>query len=301
MAAYEEIRLTGDENYPLSLLVFTSPDAAASVQIIHGMEEHKERYIPFAEFLQKNGFHVILPDLRGHGKDAPLLSHVADRDGAGLLIRDERLITGYIRKRFKDLPVFLFAHSMGTIIARVLLQTDSGAYAKAALSGYVCPNPLSGIAVALGSAVNVLKKPKGHSGLLTGLALGPYKKAVKNRETDCDWLSFNRENVRNYLADPLCGAEFTVGSYNALFRLLHQMGKCESDSRLNTELPILLLSGQEDPCTGGEKGRTASRAPLEKSGYKNISVITYAGMRHEILNEDDRDQVYQDTLNFYRR
>lgn len=298
--SYEEIRLSAAENYSLSVLVFESPEAKASVQIIHGMEEYKERYLPFAEFLQKNGFNVILPDLRGHGKDAPLLSHIADENGADLLIRDQRAITEYIQKRFHALPIDLIGHSMGSIIARVLLQTDSASYAKTVLSGYVCPNPLSGIAVTLGKVVRGLKKPKGHSALLTNLALGPYSKAVPNHETALDWLSYNKENVRRYIADPLCGVEFTVGSYNALFTLLHRMGSDRPIPNLNARMPILLLAGEDDPCTGGEKGRAASKALLEKNGFRAISARTYQGMRHEILNEKDREKVYQDVLEFYR-
>ena len=298
MSEYEKISLKSAENYSLSLLVFESAAAKATVQIVHGMEEHKERYIPFAQFLSENGFNVVISDLRGHGEDAPLLSHIADRNGEGLLVRDQQVITGYIKDRFKDLPVYLFGHSMGTIISRVLLQKDSGEYKKVVLTGYVNPNPLSGVAVTLGNTVRALKKPQGHSALLTNLALGPYSKAVKDAKTGLEWLSYNEENVKKYIEDPLCGVEFTNGSYCALFHLLNRMGKTECYKNVNAELPFLLAGGVDDPCTGGEKGRADSKALLEKAGFKNISVITYPMMRHEILNEDDKEKVYSDILEF---
>ena len=105
------------------------------------MEEHKERYYDFALFLAENGLHVVVSDLRSHGEDAPVLSHIADQRGDRLLIRDQQLIAGWIADKFPGLPLMLFGHSMGSIISRVLLQTDSPKYAKTALSGYVSPNP----------------------------------------------------------------------------------------------------------------------------------------------------------------
>ena len=298
MIEHETIKLDAPGSYSLSLLVVKSPDPKGCVQVVHGMEEHKERYLPLADFLAKHGFHVILSDLRGHGKDAPLLSHIADKDAENLLIYDQQHITKYIKERYPDLSLILFAHSMGTIISRVLLQTDSKEYSKVILSGYVAPNAMSSIAVALGSLMKTLKGSKGHSKMLTSLALGPYVKAVQDRKTDLDWLSYNSDNVQAYIADPLCGEEFTVGSYSALFRLLNKMGKANLSKNINEKLPILLLGGEDDPCTGGEKGRAESKALLQKAGFHNTSVITYTGMRHEILNEKEKDRVFQDILEF---
>lgn len=297
MMDYETYALNNG-NYSLSLFLFESPDPKAVIQVVHGMEEHKERYIPFARFLAGHGFHVVLSDLRGHGKDAPQLSHIADKNGEDLLISDQQKIRDLIKERYPQLPRILFGHSMGTIIARVLLQTDAKEYSKVILSGYVAPNPMSGIAVALGNCVKTFKGAKGHSSLLTNLALGPYIKAVPNRKTDLDWLSYNEENVQKYIADPLCGVEFTIGSYCALFHLLNRMGKPQLCQKTNPALPFLLIGGVDDPCTGGEKGRADSKDVLEKSGFRDITVITYPGMRHEILNETEKDNVYQDILTF---
>lgn len=93
MSTYEKVSLKGESDYSLSLFVFESPNAVGTIQMVHGMEEHKERYVPFAEFLSDNGFNVVISDLRGHGEDAPLLSHIADKGGEELLIKDQQLIT----------------------------------------------------------------------------------------------------------------------------------------------------------------------------------------------------------------
>ena len=294
----EKVTLLAAENYALSLAVFEAKKAKAVLQIVHGMEEHKERYYSFAEYLSENGITVVVSDLRGHGEDAPLLSHIADKNGVELLLQDQQQITKYIKERFKELPVMLLGHSMGSIITRDLIQSDSKEYQKVILSGYVNPNGASGIAVFLGNVVKLFKGPKGHSKLLTTLAVGQFSKTIENKKTDLDWLSYNEDNVNAYIADPLDGVEFTVGSYNALFRLLNWMGKAKRYKEVNKELPILLAGGVDDPCTGFEKGRAASKKVLEKAGFANISVITYENMRHEILNETEKEKVYKDFLEF---
>ena len=192
---FEKVALKSVNDYSLSLALFDLEKPKAVIQMVHGMEEHKERYYEFAEYLNKNGYAVVVSDLRGHGSEAPILSHIADKKGEELLIKDQQEITKYINNRYKEVPIYLFAHSMGTIISRVLLQTDSKKYAKVALSGYVNPNPISGVAVFLGNTVKLFKGSKKKSKLLTSLAMGPFTKAVKERKTDLDWLSYNEENI----------------------------------------------------------------------------------------------------------
>ena len=135
--------------------------------------------------------------------------------------------------------------------------------------------------------------------MLDHLIVGAFAQSIENRKTDLDWLSYNEDNVRRYQEDPLCGVEFTTGSYMALFRLLNKMGKTGEYRNINTDLPLLLVSGIDDPCTGGEKGRTASQQVLREAGFQHISVITYEHMRHEILQENDHRRVYEDLLDFF--
>ena len=159
--------------------------------------------------------------------------------------------------------------------------------------------PASHTANQCGTVFRAAKGSRAHSKVLNELALGSYGKSIPDRKTDLDWLSYDEENVRKYIADPLCGAEFTVGSYCALFHLLNRMQQAHACRDVNAEMPILLISGKDDPCTGGEKGRENSRALLEKSGFRNISAITHDHMRHEILNEHEHEKVYRELLDFF--
>ena len=296
----EKVFLDALEGYKLSLAVFPVEKPKAVLQMVHGMQEHKERYYSFIEFLNNNGYAVVISDMRGHGEDAPNLGHIADKKGEKILIDDQNKIYQYIKERFKGVPVYLFGHSMGSIISRVLLQESSANYQKVILSGYVAPNPASPVAVLLGNIVKCFGAKK-YSKLLAGLALGPYSKAVKDRKTELDWLSANGENVQNYINDPLCGFPFTNGSFSALFHLLNAIGKAKKYVNVNKELPFLLAGGEDDPCTAGEKGRANSKKVLEKAGFKNIEVATFKGMRHEILNEVEKDKFAQTMLDFLNK
>ena len=187
---------------------------------------------------------------------------------------------------------------MGTIIARRVLQLISKEYSKVVLSGY--PNPNAGGRVGMSLARNeaIVRGGDKYSKLLTNLVLGPFEKAVKGGDSKLDWLSYNKENVIKYENDPLCGVEFTIGSYNALFHLLDSMSRPWRYRNVNKELPIYLISGEDDPCTGGKGGRKASLQTLKVAGFKNIKVDTIEHMRHEILNEIDKEKVYKMILDF---
>ena len=298
MEEYQELTLASKDGYSLALRLYDTAEPKAVVKIIHGMEEHQGRYRAFAEYLQAAGYAVVTADLRGHGKTAPTLSHIAGWDGHVLLLDDEDVILDEIHKRWPGAPVDIVAHSMGSIIARAWLQTQSRGLHKVVLSGYPNPNSAAGAGILLTDVLSSFKGGKKHSKLVDGMVLGPFSKAIPDAKSPLDWLSYNAENVKRYEEDPLCGVPFTLGSYNALFRMIDLMNKPENYRDVRKDLPILLISGREDPCTGGEKGRQDSLEILQKAGFSELTVVTLDGMRHEILNENRRDEVCRDIIEF---
>ena len=299
--SYRIQTLASRDGYELSLRFYEADAPKAVVKFIHGMEEYQDRYEPFAEYLREAGYTVVTADLRGHGKNAPVLSHIADKEGHLRLLEDEEVILDEIHGRWPGMPVILFGHSMGTIIARAFLQKHSEEFHKVVLSGYPNPNSAAGAGIVLTEMIAAVKGGKGYSKMVDGMVLGPFAKAVPNAVTPQDWLSVNRENVQRYIADPLCGVRFTLGSYNALFHLIRMMDSPENYEEVRKDLPILLISGKEDPCTGGEKGRGDSENRLRRAGFRNLEIVTLDGMRHEILNETGREDVYRRILDFIEK
>lgn len=299
--SYRIQTLASRDGYELSLRFYEADAPKAVVKFIHGMEEYQDRYESFAEYLREAGYTVVTADLRGHGKNAPVLSHIADKEGHLRLLEDEEVILDEIHGRWPGLPVILFGHSMGTIIARAFLQKHSEEFHKVVLSGYPNPNGAAGAGIVLTEMIAAVKGGKGYSKMVDGMVLGPFAKAVPNAVTPQDWLSVNRENVQRYIADPLCGVRFTLGSYNALFHLIRMMDSPENYEEVRKDLPILLISGKEDPCTGGEKGRGDSENRLRRAGFRNLEIVTLDGMRHEILNENGREDVYLRILDFIEK
>lgn len=294
----ETVMIRAADGYRLCLHVFTVADPKGYIQLIHGMEEHQERYEPFVRQLNQAGYTVVSSDMRGHGKTAPVLGYFAEERGSYYLLADQVRITAYIKYRFHADRVILFAHSMGTIIARNLLQSQSQHYEKVILSGYPCINPAAGLGIRL---TGFLKKWKGgsyYSGLVQKLAVGMFNRKIPDRRTDVDWISVNKENVQAFIDDPYCGHGFRIAAFQDLFRLVQNMANIRKYHDVKGDLPILAIRGTEDPCTGGERGSAASLFVLQKAGFHVITSISYPGMRHEILNENDHEAVYTDILDF---
>lgn len=190
---------------------------------------------------------------------------------------------------------------MGTIITRVLLEDYSCHYNKVVLSGY--PNYQNGAyaGILVSNIIKLFKGPKYKSSFLSNLSIGQFNKAITNPKTDVDWVCKNEEVVKNYIDDSYCGIGFTCAAFKDLYKLVISMHKPHNYHNVNDKLEILMLRGIEDPCTGGSIGAEDSRKILTKAGLKNIKHIDYPKMRHEILNEDNKNQVYNDTLEFFQR
>lgn len=284
------------DNKQLALNIYEADETIAVCQVIHGMMEHQLRYKTLAEKLTKIGITVITSDLRGHGNktEESYLGHIESLDA---LIVDQLTITDYINKNYNK-PIYIFAHSMGTIITRNLLQKNDKLYSKVILSG--APNyiPVAGIGAALAGMISLFKGKFYKSKLLENMSIGNFNKIIDNPVTKSDWLSYNQENVKNYINDPYCGFPFTTIAYKTLFKAMAKMGKKYKYQVNNPNLPIYLIAGYDDPCTGGIKGILSTTKFLQKLGYP-INVKTYENMRHEILNETNPNEVYYDIINFF--
>lgn len=246
---------------------------------------------------------MVTSDMRGHGEHAPKLGFFKEKDGDRYLLSDQVQITAYIRERFQTEKVMIFAHSMGTIIARNLLCTQSHSYAKVVLSGF--PNYPGTQIIRIGFFLtNLLTRARGpmyHSRLVQQLSVGNFNKQIKHAKTEVDWICSDEQVVQAYLKDPYCGHGFSVSAFHDLYMLTTAMHQVSNYRDVNEALPILMIRGSEDPCTGYEKGAKDSVDTLKQAGFSNISTITYPHMRHEILNEKENEKVYADVIAFYEK
>lgn len=292
------------DNLPLSVAVFEPEgEVKGVVQFAHGMAEHKERYFGFMEYLAEAGYATIINDHRGHG------SSVLSPDDLGYfydetttyITKDVHQLTEYIKERIPGVPVYLFGHSMGSIVAREYLKHYDKDVDKVVLCGAPGSNPVAGVAKFL---IKMQTKKHGNryrSPLMYNLSVGGYAKAVPGAETECDWLSVNKENVAAYIKDPLCGFKFTLNGYKNLIGLLAAIFDNYGWKLANKNIPIHFIAGSADPVIGKESQWLASQNFLLKLGYNNVTGKLYEGLRHEILLEDSKEEVYKDVVEFLEK
>ena len=276
----------------------TKPDAVMFV--VHGMEEHRYRYDEFARYLADRGIAVVTYDLPGHGETDPDENRgwFGEKNGWNTLVNSAVDMALAAKKQFPKVPLFLFGHSMGSMIGRCFLQLHDGMIDGMILSGAPVYTPAATAGRLLASAVARRKGRKGHSALLDQLATGNFNKGIENPRTPVDWLSYSEENVDRYIEDPDSGFPFTIQGYRDLFDGMIRMNDLSLYRCNHPDLPIYMIAGEDDPCVGGEKGFHYSAERLRAAGYQNVGVRMFPGMRHEILQEDDRKIVYDDVLSW---
>lgn len=272
------------------------------VQISHGMCEHIDRYLPFFRFLASEGFVVCGNDHLGHGKSCQDSAHLgcfAPEKGYQYLIEDLHRITLQLQQRYPDLPVFLFGHSMGSMIARLYLSKYSSLLRGVVLCGTAGPNPASKAGMLLCRKIIASKGPMAHSVQLYKLIFGSYNRRYDHPKTEFAWLSRDDEMVNAYIADPLCGFEFTASGYLDLLCLQYYCNTRLWYKTLDQNLPMLMISGSMDPVGNYGKGIMQIERQLTKAGIHDLTVWLYPQARHELLNETNRDEVMRDVLSWF--
>ena len=272
-------------------------DAVAVIQVSHGMLEHAGRYENFAEAMNARGIAVIGHDHLGHGKTAcpGTLGKFSDRDGAVYVLEDIKRIADFTARQYPSVPHFLLGHSMGSFFVRRFLTIYGDEVDGAIIMGTGSKSPAI---LKLGmTAVRLAIKKEGrdyHNETLHRLVLGSYNKPFEPGETEHDWLSRDGAENRKYEADPDCRFIFSNGAYEDFFQVMIELGQKKQFERIPKTLPVLILSGDQDPV--GDKGRGVKKVYNEfrSLGLTNVRMKLYPQARHELLNERNRDEVYRD-------
>lgn len=272
----------------------------AVVQIHHGMAEHSERYIEFAEYLCSRGYAVIIHDMANHGRSnqsPELTGYFGETDGWKNLVEDMKKVMVIARKAYPSLPYFVFGHSMGSFITRCFIAKYGTGLSGAVICGTSGTNPLAGASLLFSNLIGKMKGTTHKSTLLDNAAFGAYNKGLAGR-TKFDWLTRVDEAVDAYIADPMCGFLFSAQGFHDLGELLIHANADAWYAAVDTNLPLCLISGAKDPVGNYGKGIEEVYQKLKQTDH-NISMKLYAEARHEILNEVNKDCVYDDVANFY--
>lgn len=271
--------------------------ARAMVQISHGMCEYFLRYEGFSHYLAEQGILVFGHDHLGHGNTAPdadSLGFTKTGGGAECLVEDVHLLSLSMKKENPDLPLILFGHSMGSFVARAVIERYGEDYAGAILCGTGGPDTPAAAGKLLASLLMKLFGERHRSPLLKSISFAGYNKRYEQPCNRNAWLTRDESVIEAYNADPYCQYVFTLRAYHDLFSLVAQVNRCEWAERVPRKLPLLLISGEEDPVGSWGKGVRMVGDLLRKAGHADLTQTLYSEMRHEILNELGKERVWED-------
>ncbi len=276
----------------------------AIVVIVHGMAEHSGRYDHFAQFLQENQITVLAHDQRGHGQSGEYnhdLGHLPPKLGWHLLIDDLARVIYQVRRQF-DCPLFLLGHSMGSFVCRRFVQQNQGMIDGLILSGtggHPGKAAIVGrqLALFLSQTVGAKRPAK----LLQKMTFAAFNRPFKPARTEVDWLTRDQSLVDSYVNDPYCGMMCTNGFYHELYDLSLSVNQPENDRFVSKDMPILLISGDHDPVGEMAVGVKQVYQNYRVHGINDVTLNLYTGGRHDILNEINRCEVYQDVLEWLQK
>lgn len=271
--------------------------AKGVLQIVHGMLEYIDRYEELAEYMASAGYFVAGHDHLGHGEsvnDPSELGYVGPQ-GAVLWLRDIELVRKMAASYAPKVPFIMLGHSMGSYLVRRYLIYHGERVNGAVIMGTGHQPALlvkTGLAV---SYLSMLRKgSRGQSSLLNNLTCEGFAKRYPDNAHTGSWMSRDPQVLIHALQDPKMNFQFTLNAFEALFRTVEEVVDAKRAARMPKDLPLLILSGEEDPVGENGKGVRRFTAMLRKIGMKNITCTLYPKNRHELIHDLDKEQVKEE-------
>lgn len=306
----EHVLLSPDDSQRIPVYLWQqaidSDSALGVIHISHGMAEHSLRYQALAGILNAAGYIVVAHDHRGHGPQtkASERGHYADTNGWQKVTGDIGVVQQWIAEQYPQLSCYLLGHSMGSFIAQGYLVGDTQ---KPAISGLILSGSNRDQKLKLAALRSVAASARGWNGprktsrVIQALTFGAFAKTVTSAKTGFDWLSRNEASVSDYINDPLCGFDCTNQLWCDLGQGLSQIRDKRTLTRVPLNLPILIISGDEDPVGDFGKGPRRLANAYRDTGHIDVSCVVMPGMRHEPFNEARREETINTLLDWLAR
>lgn len=271
----------------------------AVLQICHGVAEHIARYDAFARYLNGLGIAVVGHDHLGHGLSLPeggTPVYFGEGNTWNTVVDDIYVLHQRIRLWYPDVPLCIMGHSMGSFLTRTYLIRYPGTVKAAVIMGTGWqPKAVIAGGMAVAKAVGAVVGENGTSDLVTNLAFGAYNKLFAPNRTSCDWLSADEDNVDAYMADPLCGADATVGLFRQMLSGIRFNQKLSNLRQMDPRIPVLFVAGEKDPVGDCGNGVRRTYQEFRRAGVQDCTLKLYPGLRHEIRNEKaQQQQIFED-------
>ena len=271
----------------------------AVLQIVHGIAEFVERYDDCGNYLTERGYVVVAEDHMGHGQSI---------NGDGIqgyfhggwftAVEDTMQLMTDTRKEYPNLPYILFGHSMGSFMARTILckYPDSGINAAVICgTGWQPAFAMPAVIKLVDSVCKKTGETKPNE-KLQNLIFGSYNSKVEHPRTPYDWLSRDAKIVDAYIAHPLCGFTASAGLLRDMMKGIYFIEQSVNLNAMRKDLPVFFIAGGDDPVGSYGKGVRQAANAFQKAGMTDVSVRIYPLCRHEILNEINKEEIYEDVI-----
>lgn len=270
--------------------------ARAVLQLVHGMCEHKERYTAFMEYMASHGYACVIHDHRGHGhsiKKQDDLGYFYE-SGAEGMVEDIKVVNDWIRNRYPDRPIILFGHSMGSMAVRAFTRLYDDRIDGLIVCGSPSYNPAAPLGKMLAKLDCKINGDKNRPTHIQKLAVEGFNSAFKKEGRANAWVCSDKDVVDAYNQNPLCNFQFTSNGFYNLFSLMQMAYSSKGWKMSDPDLPIIFMSGEDDPCLVNLKKFKNAVNRIKKVGYTNVRNVVWPAMRHEILNEKGKGKVWKE-------
>ncbi|SDW19089.1 Lysophospholipase, alpha-beta hydrolase superfamily [Kandleria vitulina] len=289
---------SSDHLHLIHAIEWIPSEVKAVLQIAHGMIDHIDRYDRLATYLCQRGIYVVGNDHLGHGLsvlDESEWGSFPNTKGYEYVVEDLHKLRTSIKKKYPDVPYFMMGHSMGSFLMRLYIARHKEGLAGCVLMGTgLTPSALLSTGKRLCQSMALVKGWQYRSAQVETLSFKNYNSHIAYPATKHDWLSNNEEEVMKYENDPMTSYTFTLNGYYNLFSLIQLIQKKKTIKQIPKTLPILLISGANDPVGQYGKGVTALYMIYRQAGFKDVKMKLYRHGRHEIFNDLEHEESDED-------